>query len=168
MRKKLLKSIISVLLSLLMLATIFIVPTTAAPKKLSKSDFTFGGRKVNGYTNFIDLCEKKGGKHEYYFDTPSSACKKANRGLNVDDMFCSTDPKMANKIFKKYGTTKEIWCDDTAPAFVLKKNYGGVWANKKYVYKFKKGKRTFYKTFYFYMTSHTSDYFLLAVEYTVS
>ena len=68
------------------------VPTTtemqmakAGSGALSKADFSFGGRTVNGYQNFIDLCEKEGGSHSYYFSDAGTYCKNANRGVDIGD-----------------------------------------------------------------------------------
>ena len=173
--RKSFQKILSIILTVFILTAAVIIPANAKSKALSKSDFGFGGRSVNGYTNFVDLCEKQGGKHEYYFDTPSSACRKANRGINVDQIFCYDEPNYNpnatfknNKIFDEYGKMKKIDCGKKAPSFVIKKNDGYNWINWKYDYEFKNGGRTFHKIFYFYTTAPAGEYIVSAIEYTVS
>jgi len=61
------------------------VDVTDPGSPLTYSDFSFGGRTVKGYKNFIDLCEKEGGSHSYYFSDAGTYCKNANRGVDIGD-----------------------------------------------------------------------------------
>ena len=61
------------------------VDVTDPGSPLTYSDFSFGGRTVKGYTNFIDLSEKEGGSHSYYFSDAGTYCKNANRGVDIGD-----------------------------------------------------------------------------------
>lgn len=146
------------------------VTTPGSP--LTYSDFSFGGRTVKGYTNFIDLCEKEGGSHNYYFDEDSEACRKANRGIAFDDFFAWEDPEenpyaefSDNKIFNQFGETESIDCNNNLPAFLS--DYVTEYIYK-YVYQYQRGKRTYTKTFYYGITPKGGADSLIGIEYTVS
>lgn len=156
------------------------VDITDPGSPLTYSDFSFGGRTVKGYKNFIDLCEKEGGSHNYYFDSTSEACKKANRGINVDDLFAYMDDGFAayenigeptppdakrNKIFDQFGKTdeKDWGCD--YPPFERYPNENDPDNFKKYDYTFQKGKYTYHKIFYFVIGHHYGEYMLIGIEY---
>lgn len=151
------------------------VDVTDPGSPLTYSDFSFGGRTVKGYKNFIDLCEKEGGSHNYYFDSPSEACKKANRGININDEFVpagngysdSLDGS-SNAIFEQFGeVTRMDWGSNYPP---LDRYPDGNDPDffQKYDYTFETGGRTYHKTFYFLIGHHYGEHTLLGIEYTVS
>ena len=145
------------------------VTTPGSP--LTYSDFSFSGRTVKGYTNFIDLCEKEGGSHNYYFNTESDECAKANRGINVNDGFAwegDVPANNGNKIFEQFGETEEINCGYyDVPQFVMDRNPPENLINYKYDYQFTKGNRTYHKTFYWIVTPQGGEYILNGIVYTV-
>ena len=107
---------------------------------LSKADFSFGGKTVKGYQNFIDLCEKEGGSHNYYFNEESDYCKNANRGVNIfSDVLVSH-----NSITDAFGEPDRIGNMDTMPEW----NAEGCVMGVKYYYSFQYHGRTYYKIFY--------------------
>ena len=107
---------------------------------LSKADFSFGGKTVKGYQNFIDLCEKEGGSHNYYFNEESDYCKNANRGVNIfSDVLVSH-----NSITDAFGEPDRIGNMDTMPEWNAEGSVTGV----KYYYSFQYHGRTYYKIFY--------------------
>lgn len=151
------------------------VTTPGSP--LTYSDFSFGGRTVKEYTNFIDLCEKEGGSHNYYFDSASEACKKANRGINVDDTIAYVDGADNywsngmdnNTIFDQYGETTELkrQYGSNDPSFLPPTSELDMASYCKYDYSFKKGKHTYHKTFYLVITDLAGAYILQGIEYTM-
>lgn len=153
------------------------VDVTDPGSPLTYSDFSFGGRTVKGYKNFIDLCEKEGGSHNYYFDSASEACKKANRGINIDDTIAYVDGADNywsngmdnNTIFDQYGETTELkrQYGSNDPSFLPPTSELDMASYCKYDYSFKKGKHTYHKTFYLVITDHAGAYILQGIEYTM-
>lgn len=147
------------------------VDITDPGSPLTYSDFSFGGRTVKGYKNFIDLCEKEGGSHNYYFNTVSDECAKANRGVNVNDGFAwagDVPANNGNKIFEQFGETEEIDCGYyDVPQFVKDRNPPESLINYKYDYQFTKGNRTYHKIFYWIVTPQGGEYILNGIVYTV-
>lgn len=158
----------------------------ADPLALTKADFSYGGRNVNGYTNYVDCIEKSGRTRSYWFTDESSYCKKANRGLNIgdelsswskvgNDTFCEDDKP--NAIFKQYGKAEiqdtgenefyqlfhpEIASPEDDDAGLYQLDF-----QKKLIYSFSYHGRTYYKTFYYYVDHHYGMPYLEGVVYSI-
>lgn len=129
------KKTISVLLSLLLMFSLLAIPASAA-NALGRSDFTYGGREIKGYKNFVPRVLEKGDGY-YYFVEKTDACKNANRGINIGDN--------ASRIGDKFGTAKVVRLSEKdVPGYAL----GDFTKHSRMRYSYKEGGSTFYKTFY--------------------
>lgn len=116
--------------------------SSTTPKKrtslaLTKDDFSYGGKTVNGYTNYIDCIEKSGRENPYWFSEESAACAKANRGVNVH----SPANSVQNLVTEKFGKPQTI-SDD----YTLEPVYPHLRATA-YCYSFHYNKTTYWKIF---------------------
>lgn len=151
----------------------------ADPLALTKDDFSYGGRTVNGYTNYIDCIEKSGRTRPYWFSSSSSYCKKANRGLNIEDnlilqsdMYYDSESNMnffdtdkgPLEIFRKYGKTDQHECAQGEPSF-LEEPMGIYW---RVTYHYTQNNRTYYKNFYYWYSIKSGIPILYGVSYTLS
>lgn len=151
----------------------------ADPLALTKEDFSYGGRNVNGYTNYVDCIEKSGRTRPYWFSEESSYCQKANRGLNIDDelikesdMSYSSENNMyyfdTNKgpveLFRKYGKADEHECAHGEPSF-LEEPMGVYY---RVTYHYTQNNRTYYKNFYYMYGVQSGFPVLMGVSYTLS
>lgn len=158
----------------------------ANPLALTKKDFSYGGRTVNGYTNYIDCIEKSGRTRSYWFTDESSYCEKANRGLNIGDALSSSKSEESEnryyddqpvEIFNQYGTADvqdtgeneyyqlfhpEIGSPENDDANLFMTDL-----QKKVVYTLSYHGRTFYKTFYYYVDHHSLMPYLEGVTYSI-
>lgn len=129
------KKAISLLLSLLLVFSLCAVSVNAA-SALGRSDFTYGGREIKGYKNFVPRVLEKGDGY-YYFVEQSDACKNANRGINIGEN--------ASRIGDKYGTAKVVRLSEKeVPQYAL----GDFTKHSRMRYTYHEGGSTFYKTFY--------------------
>lgn len=129
------KKAISILLSLLLVFSCFAVSASAAAA-LSRNDFTYGGREIKGYKNFVPRVLEKGDGY-YYFVEKSDACKSANRGINIGDN--------ASKIGDQFGTAKVVRLDEKdVPQYAL----GNYKKHSRMRYTYQESGTKFYKTFY--------------------
>ncbi len=132
------KKAISLLLSLLMVFSVFscLAVSASAASALSRNDFTYGGREIKGYKNFVPRVLEKGDGY-YYFVETSDACKSANRGINIGDN--------ASRIGDQYGTAKVVRLSESSvPQYAL----GNFTKHSRMRYTYREGGSTFYKTFY--------------------
>lgn len=158
----------------------------ADPLALTKKDFSYGGRTVNGYTNYIDCIEKSGRTRSYWFTDESSYCEKANRGLNIGDTLSSweyedgvksCDDDRPVEIFNQYGTADvqdtgeneyyQLFHPEIGSAENDDANLFMTDLQKKVVYTLSYHGRTFYKTFYYYVDHHSSMPYLEGVTYSI-
>lgn len=166
------KNVISMLLALVLSACLLAVPTLAStPAPLTKDDFSFGGKTYQGYTNFVDLVEAKGGTPHYYFDDDTPEARKANRGVKIwsdlyrkpgDISIGDWENYNTNPIFTAYGKTNQIPVErEDLPDYVP--NAQGGFA--KLVYPFSYRGRTYYKIFWLGHGCGECD--VIGIEYTV-
>lgn len=151
----------------------------ADPLALTKADFSYGGRNVNGYTNYVDCIEKSGRTRPYWFSEPSEYCKKANRGLNIyDGLVKKSDMDYSSaegqyyfdtnkgpvELFRKYGKADQHVCAEGEPNFLDPPM--GLYYRVTYTYK--QNNRTYYKNFYYWYETKSGSPLLYGVSYTLS
>lgn len=160
--------------------------TPADPLALTKKDFSYGGRNVNGYTNYIDCIEKSGRTRSYWFTDESSYCEKANRGLNIGDALSSSKSEETDnqyyddrpvEIFNQYGNADvqdtdeneyyQLFHPEIGSAENDDANLFALDLQKKVVYTLSYHGRTFYKTFYYYVDHHSLRPYLEGVTYSI-
>lgn len=138
----------SVLVLVAMLAALTVPALAASKPALSKDDFSFGGKTVKGYTNFIDYCEATGNQNPYQFTNESKACQNANRGINIGD----PANVIQDKVQAKYGTPSKITEGAEGPDYVYQFSYHG---------------KTYRKIFHTVVQHAEQENWVYAIEYQV-
>lgn len=133
----------------------------ADPYALTKDDFSYGGRKVNGYMNYIDCIEKSGRTRSYWFSEPSSYCRKANRGVDIGSSALNSD----NKVEKAFGTPYQYKAGVELPAWHNQDDILST-EGQEYIYTLTYHGRTFYKIFY--ISSAVQWAGVCGIEYSIS
>ena len=129
------KKQLSLLLSLSVVLSMTAVVALAA-NPLSRSDFSYGGREVKNYKNFVPRV-LEGGDAFYFFVEPSDYCTKANRGINIGSNY--------SKIGDAYGRAKVVKLSESSMPEYAK---GDFTSHSRMRYTYKESGKTFYKTFY--------------------
>lgn len=133
----------------------------ADPYALTKDDFSYGGRKVNGYTNYIDCIEKSGRTRSYWFSESSSYCQKANRGVDIGSSALNSD----NKVEKAFGTPYQYKASVELPSWHNQDDIVST-EGQAYIYKLIYHGRTYYKIFY--ISSAVQWACVCGIEYSIS
>lgn len=133
----------------------------ADPYALTKADFSYGGRTVNGYTNYIDCIEKSGRTRSYWFSTSSEYCRKANRGVDINASALTSDDKTK----KAFGTPFQERDNVTLPEW---RNTDDIVLDQgfEYIYKMNYHGRTYYKIFY--IAAAVQWACVVGIEYSIS